>query len=120
MASHTTLTIVLGFWAVFWCLQAGEIQKPPPQQGRVAGLAAAAFLPALVTTFGLTLLLLFEHVRLLGGRASAATAGEPGRRFVGRLQKATLASTMVIFIAGVVLRLVADGHLGGADDIGWL
>ncbi|CAN6172913.1 unnamed protein product [Urochloa humidicola] len=120
MASHTTLTIVLGFWAVFWCLQAGEIQKPPQQQGRVAGLAAAAFLPALVTTFGLTLLLLFEHVRLLGlGRASVAAVGEPGRRFVGRLQKATLASTMVIFIAGVVLRLVADRHLGG-DDIGWL
>ncbi|CAL5044012.1 unnamed protein product [Urochloa decumbens] len=122
MGSHTALTILLGFWVVFWCLQAGhgEIQNQPQQQGDAAGVAAAAFLPALVTTFGLTLLLLFAHVRALG-HANAAAGGEPGRRFVGRLEKAALASTMVAFLAGLVLRLAADGHLlGGADDIGWL
>ncbi|CAN6202184.1 unnamed protein product [Urochloa humidicola] len=121
MASHTALTILLGFGVVFWCLQSGEIQNHPQQQDRVAGLAVAAFLPALVATFGLTLLLLFAHVRALS-RANAAAAGEPGRRFVGRLEKVVLASTMVAFLAGLVLllRLVADGHLlGGADDIGW-
>ncbi|OEL28069.1 hypothetical protein BAE44_0010913 [Dichanthelium oligosanthes] len=116
--SLTTLTILLGFSAAFWCLDplesihTGKIQTS--QQSPAARLAAAALPPAVLATFGLTLLLLITHVRALG-RANVA-----GGRLLGRLDKATLTATVTALIAGAVLRLVADGHLGGADDVGWL
>ncbi|CAN6202185.1 unnamed protein product [Urochloa humidicola] len=111
--SLTTLIILLGFASAFRCLDplesicTGKIQAT---QSPVARLAADAFLPAVLATFGLTLLLLVDHVRALG-RANAA-----GGRAPSRLAKATLAVTVATtLLAGTVLRLV-----GGADDVGWL
>ena len=116
MASRTTkLTILLGFTAAFSCLEvlesASKIQAP---RSPAARLAAGVFLPAVLATFGLTLLLRVAHVRALG-RGNAAVA-----RLPACLAKATLAATMTALLAGTVLRLVADGHLSGADDVGWL
>ena len=118
MASRTTkLTILLGFTAAFWCLEALELasnSKIQASPSPAARLAAGVFLPAVPATFGLTLLLLVAHVRALG-RGNAAVA-----RLPACLAKATLAATVTALLAGAVLRLVADGHLGGSDDVGWL
>ena len=75
MASTTTLTVLLGFAAVFFCL--GHLEaaaKIWTSQGALASAAAGALLPAVLAAFGLTLLLLVAHVRALG-RADAAAAG---------------------------------------------
>ena len=115
MASPTTLTVLLGFAAVFFCL--GHLEaaaKIWTSQGALASAAAGALLPAVLAAFGLTLLLLVAHVRALG-RGNAAVA-----RLPACLAKATLAATVTALLAGAVLRLVAGGHLGGADNVGWL
>ena len=80
MASTTTLTVLLGFAAVFFCL--GHLEaaaKIWTSQGALASAAAGALLPAVLAAFGLTLLLLVAHVRALGRAAAAAAgAGAPG------------------------------------------
>lgn len=103
MASLITLTILLGFATVFSCLEplqvATKIQASPSQSG-FARFAAGALLPAVSTTFGLTLLLLFAHMRALSRGAGGAG--------LHRLAKATLAAASVALIAGGVMSLVAD------------
>ncbi|CAD6339936.1 unnamed protein product [Miscanthus lutarioriparius] len=107
MVSHVTLTILFGYAAVFWCLdalsEAAKIQTP-----------RSAFVP--LTTFGLTSLLLFAHVRALGGAnaATGAAAAARRRRFLDRLANAALAATAAALLAGAVLWLGTDGDLGGA------
>ncbi|XP_062233370.1 uncharacterized protein LOC133930684 [Phragmites australis] len=118
MASHTTLTVIFGFAAVFCCLQLLEATtKFQTSQSLFARLAAGAFLSVVLTTFTLTPLLLFAYVRALG-RANAPRGSED--HFLGRLARATLLTAMAALVAGAVLRLVAGGFLGGADDVGWL
>lgn len=123
MVSHVTLTILFGYAAVFWCLdalsEAAKIQTP--WSSFVPRLAAGALLPSVLTTFGLTSLLLFAHVRVLGGANAGGAAAAAWRlRLLDRLANGTLAATAAALLAGAVLRLGADGYLGGADDIGWL
>jgi hypothetical protein len=76
-------TILFGFAAVFCCLEHLEeaTTKIQAEQSGSAWLAAAAFVAAVVTTFGLTLLLLFSYIRAL----------DAGRRFLflGCLAKST-------------------------------
>ena len=107
MASPTTLTVLLGFAAVFFCLQHLEAAaKIRTSQGALASAAAGALLPAVLAAFGLTLLLLVAHVRALGRAAAAAAgAGAPG---LGRLGIAALAATSVALVAGAVVGLVVD------------
>jgi len=118
MVSHVTLTIVFGYAAVFWCLdalsEAAKIQTP--RSAFVPRLAAGALLPAVLTTFGFTSLLLFAHVRALGGAnaATGAAAAARRRRFLDRLANAALAATAAALLAGAVLWLGTDGDLGGA------
>ena len=107
MASATTLTILLGFATVFFCLEHLEAAaKIRTSQGALAGAAAGALLPAVLAAFGLTLLLLVAHVRALG-RADAAAAGA-GAAGLGRLGIAALAATSAALLAGAVVGLVAD------------
>ena len=107
MASPTTLTVLLGFAAVFFCLQHLEAAaKIWTSQGALASAAAGALLPAVLAAFGLTLLLLVAHVRALG-RADAAAAGA-GAAGLGRLGIAALAATSAALLAGAVVGLVAD------------
>jgi hypothetical protein len=125
MVSQTTLTIIFAYAAAFWCLdalsEAGKTQTPR-SDGFFPWLATGALLPAVLATFGLTSLLLFAHVRALGGAnaVAGAAAAAQGRRFLDRLANAALAATAAALLAGAVLRLGTDGDLGGADDIGWL
>ncbi|CAN6208357.1 unnamed protein product [Urochloa humidicola] len=105
MASPTALTILLGFAAAFFCLQPLEAAaKIKTSQSGLAWVAASALLPAVLITFGLTLLLLVSHVRELS-RANAAAAGAAG---LNRLAKATLAATAAALLAGAVMGLTAD------------
>ncbi|KAG0513318.1 hypothetical protein BDA96_10G091300 [Sorghum bicolor] len=131
MVSQTTLTILFAYAAAFWCLdalsEAGKTQTSRSATASIPRLAAAALLPAVLATFGLTSLLLFAHVRALGGAnaaagAAAAAAAARRRHFLDRLANATLAATAAALLAGAALRLGAHGYLGGADDIGigWL
>ncbi|KAK3131866.1 hypothetical protein QOZ80_6AG0512580 [Eleusine coracana subsp. coracana] len=116
MASHTI--ILFGFAAVFSCLQLLEATtKTHASHSRFAWLMEVAFVLAILTAFGLTLLLLFSHVRAL---CANAAGGDDGRRFVlKRLAKATLLMAMTTLLAGAVVQLVASGFLG-ADDVGWV
>jgi len=109
MASPTTLTVLLGFAAVFFCLEHLEAAaKIRTSQGALARTAAGALLPAVLAAFGLTLLLLVAHVRALG-RADAAAAGAgAGAAGLGRLGIAALAATSAALLAGAVVGLVAD------------
>ena len=109
MASTTTLTVLLGFAAVFFCL--GHLEaaaKIWTSQGALASAAAGALLPAVLAAFGLTLLLLVAHVRALS-RADAAAAGAgAGAAGLGRLGIAALAATSAALVAGAVVGVVAD------------
>jgi hypothetical protein len=107
MASPTTLTILLGFAAVFFCLGPLEAAaKIRTSQGALARAAAGALLPAVLAAFALTLLLLVAHVRALGrAGAAAAGAGAPG---LDRLANAALAAASAALLAGAVVGLVAD------------
>ena len=107
MASPTTLAILLGFAADFFCLEHLEAAtKIRTSQGALARAAAGALLPAVLAAFALTLLLLVAHVRALG-RADAAAAGA-GAAGLGRLGIAALAATSAALLAGAVVGLVAD------------
>ncbi|KAF8726467.1 hypothetical protein HU200_019653 [Digitaria exilis] len=105
--SPITLAILLGFFAVFFCLEhlqaAAKIQTSHSQSG-LARFVASALLPAVLSTFGLTLLLLVVHVRALS-RAGVPGAGGAG---LDRLAKVTLAAASVALIAGGVMGFVAD------------
>lgn len=103
MASRT---ILFGFAAVFSCLEVLEaITKIQDSRSLFATrLMAVAFVPAIVATFGLTLLLLVSYIRAL--RTNAA-AGHADRRFLEPLAKATLVMATAALLAGVILQLVA-------------
>ncbi|TKW19674.1 hypothetical protein SEVIR_4G035802v4 [Setaria viridis] len=108
MASPTTLTILLGFAAVFVCIEpletAAKIQFQTSASA-FARAAASALLPAVLATIGLTLLLLVAHVRALS-RANPAAAGAAE---LDRLAKATLAAaTTAALLGGAVMGFVAD------------
>ncbi|KAF8697922.1 hypothetical protein HU200_035419 [Digitaria exilis] len=103
--SPITLAILFGFFAVFFCLEhLQDAAKIQTSRTGLARFAASALLPSVLSTFGLTLLLLVVHVRALS-RAGVPGAGGAG---LDRLAKATLAAASLALIAGGVMGFVAD------------
>jgi hypothetical protein len=102
-------TILFGFAAVFCCLEHLEeaTTKIQAEQSGSARLAAAAFVAAVVTTFGLTLLLLFSYIRAL----------DAGRRFLflGCLAKSTRLAATASLLTGPAVQLLVSGYLAVAD-----
>jgi hypothetical protein len=96
-------TILFGFAAVFCCLELLEeaTTKIQAEQSGSARLAAAAFVAAVVTTFGLTLLLLFSYIRAL----------DAGRRFLfmGRLAESTRLAATACLLTGPVGSFLFQG-----------
>ncbi|WVZ82107.1 hypothetical protein U9M48_029409 [Paspalum notatum var. saurae] len=121
MASVTALTILLGFFAAFCnldLLDQATAPHTPHGGGVLAGVATSAFAPAVLVTFGLTILLLVAHLRALAGANAGGDDGAGGPFLVRRLTKATVLAAVAALLASSVLRLAAGGYLGGADDVG--
>ncbi|CAL5044015.1 unnamed protein product [Urochloa decumbens] len=128
MASRAALTVFFGFYVVFCCLihPLGESVAKTETNTQSSGLprlAAAALVPAFLTTLALTVALLYAHVWALG-RANARHGGAGARFVVARLADATLLAAVVALLSAAAVQLGGgdDGvlRLGGADDVGWL
>ncbi|CAL5051621.1 unnamed protein product [Urochloa decumbens] len=125
MASRAALTVFFGFYVVFCCLihPLGEsIAKTETntQSGGLPRLAAAALVPAVLTTLALTVPLLYAHVWALGRRGGV---GAGARVVMARLADATLLAAVVALLSAAAVQLGGGGgvlRFGGADDIGWL
>ncbi|CAN6164724.1 unnamed protein product [Urochloa humidicola] len=125
MASRATLTVLFGFYAVLCCLHPLANKSQMIQSNGLPRLAAAALVPAVLTTLALTVMLLYVHVWALG-RANARRGAGAGARFVvARLTDATLLSAVVALLSAAAAAVRLGGGdgvlgLGGADDVGWL
>ncbi|CAN6178914.1 unnamed protein product [Urochloa humidicola] len=127
MASRATVTVLFGFYAVLCCLhpleEAIANKSQTTQSSSIPRLAAAALVPAVLTTLTLTVVLLYAHVWALG-RANARRdgGGAWARVVVARLADATLLVAVVALVSAAVVRLGGDELLGvgGADDVGWV